>query len=177
MNKRQFDKKIIAWSLIAAILNPAAVVPAYGRDSDIYLSPDPAAAAATVPISVLNRAQNATDIYLAFFQPGPSSAWLGTVKKFNLSIDPTDCGGANKTPCMIGQTGITKSPPNPSPVKTSRMSGTTLSPAQSASSTQRVELVGAAFNHGRGRPNQGGTGYQLINTAGYDPSTQSYTHS
>ena len=38
MNKRQFGKKTIAWSLIAAMLNPAAMLPAYGRDSDIYLT-------------------------------------------------------------------------------------------------------------------------------------------
>ena len=38
MNKRQFGKKTIAWSLIAAMLNPVAMLPAYGRDSDIYLN-------------------------------------------------------------------------------------------------------------------------------------------
>jgi len=173
VNKRQFDKKIIAWSLIAAILNPAAVLPAYGRDSDIYLSPDPAAVAATVPISVLNRAQNATDIYLAFFQPGPSSASLGTVKKFNLSTDPTDCG-TNKTPCLIGQTVLTKSSPNPSPVKNiENVTGDSITRTQSIVIDPNASSLWAppSITDG-GRPDQGGTGYQLINTAGYDPSTR-----
>ena len=31
-------KKIIAWTLIASMVNPALIAPAFARDSDIYLT-------------------------------------------------------------------------------------------------------------------------------------------
>ena len=38
MNNRLWFKKTVAWSLIAAIANPAAIAPAFARDTDIFLS-------------------------------------------------------------------------------------------------------------------------------------------
>src|SRR3954463_8068104 len=38
VNKREIFKKTVAWSLIATMINPAMIAPAFGRDSDIYLS-------------------------------------------------------------------------------------------------------------------------------------------
>jgi type IV pilus assembly protein PilY1 len=37
MNKRDLFRKTVAWSLIAAMVNPATIVPAFARDTDIYL--------------------------------------------------------------------------------------------------------------------------------------------
>ena len=135
---------------------------------------DPTAAAATVPISVLNRSENASDVYLAFFQPDPSSAWLGTVKKYNLSADVTECGGADKTPCLTGQTTLTKLAPNPSPAKNiETVTDEPITGTQSvAVDTNASSLWAPTSVTDGGRPNQGGTGYQLINTAGYNPSTR-----
>ena len=38
MNKNELFKKTIAWSLIASMVNPALIAPAFARDSDIYLN-------------------------------------------------------------------------------------------------------------------------------------------
>ena len=81
-------RKNIAWMLITALVNPAAVTPALARDTDIFLNPatnataaelkgigaavargHPSIGAVTIPISALNRAESSSDVYLGFFQP------------------------------------------------------------------------------------------------------------
>ena len=75
-----------ASALSAALLDAIAAIRSFPA---VFASP-------TVPISALNRAENATDVFLAFFKPDTSSFWLGTVKRFQLSqaqpiADPEFC--------------------------------------------------------------------------------------
>ena len=146
-------------ALSAAIIAALAAITAW----------NPTVAAPTVPISALNRSENATDVYLAFFQPDPSSAWLGTVKKFQLSQypnngDATICG-AGIGLCLIGQTSLTKAPPNPSPtynIETVEVDIIT------GISQSQVDINASSFwapssvTDGS-LPYQGGSGHQLIN--------------
>lgn len=53
---------------------------------------NPSAAAASVPVSAFNRAENADEVYLAFFGPTLTSSWGGTVKKYKIGLDATTCG-------------------------------------------------------------------------------------
>ena len=140
---------------------------------------NPTVAAPTVPISALNRSENATDVYLAFFQPDPSSAWLGTVKKFQLSQYPNNgdaaiCG-AGVGLCLIGQTSLTKSAPNPSPTRNIE---TVVVDTITGISQSQVDINASSFwapssvtdgSH----PDQGGSGYQLVNnTSTLTPNTR-----
>ena len=59
---------------------------------------NPTSAAATVPISSLNRGESSTDIYLAFFGPSPQSTWPGTVK--NTSSAPMRPTAARAFRCV-----------------------------------------------------------------------------
>jgi type IV pilus assembly protein PilY1 len=132
----------------------------------------PTVAAPTVPISALNRAENATDVYLAFFQPDPTQAWLGTVKKYQLSTDVTKCGPVDL--CLIGQTLLTKAAPNFSPaynIETLEVDPIT-NTQQSTVDASAVSFWGPTTLTDGGHADNGGTGYQLVNTAGYNPSTR-----
>ncbi len=156
-------------ALSAAIISALAAITAY----------NPTVAAPTVPISALNRSENATDVYLAFFQPDTSSTWLGTVKKFQLSQypnngDPSICG-AGVGLCLIGQTPLTKAAPNPSPtynietIVVDAITGITQSQVDDNASS----LWAPSTVTDGSRPNQGGSGYQLINnTATLTPHTR-----
>jgi type IV pilus assembly protein PilY1 len=133
---------------------------------------NPTVAAPTVPISALNRSENATDVYLAFFQPDPSQEWLGTVKKFQLSQypnngDPSICG-AGVGLCLIGQTQLTKSAPNPSPtynIETVVVDAIT-GISQSQVDDNATSFWGPSSLKDGSKPNQGGTGYELVNNTG-----------
>ena len=133
---------------------------------------NPTVAAPTVPISALNRSENATDVYLAFFQPDPSTEWLGTVKKFQLSQypnngNPSICG-AGVGLCLIGQTQLTKSAPNPSPtynIETVVVDAIT-GISQSQVDDNATSFWGPSSLKDGSKPNQGGTGYELINNTG-----------
>ena len=131
-----------------------------------------------MPISALNRSENATDVYLAFFQPDISSQWLGSVKKYQLSQypnngDATICGSGIGL-CLIGQTSLTKASPNPSP--SSNIVTVTVDPitgiSQSAIDDNAVSFWQANTVIDGGHPDRGGTGYQLLNTSGYTPHTR-----
>ncbi len=133
---------------------------------------NPTIAAPTVPISALNRTQNATDVYLAFFQPTPNMAWLGTVKKYELSQypnngDATICGSGIGL-CLIGQTQLTKTSPNPpltwniETVQTDPITGI----SQSVVDPNAVSYWQPTSVTDGSSPVNGGTGYQLINNLG-----------
>ena len=133
---------------------------------------NPTVASATVPISALNRSENATDVYLAFFQPDPSSNWLGTVKKYELSQYPDNgdksiCG-AGVGLCLIGQTMLTKDAPNPSPSKNIE---TVLEDRDTRVTQIQVDDNASSFwapttVKDGSKPTDGGTGYQLVNNIG-----------
>ncbi|MEI7677875.1 MAG: hypothetical protein WCK07_00630 [Betaproteobacteria bacterium] len=133
---------------------------------------NPTVAAATVPISALNRSENATDVYLAFFQPDPSSNWQGTVKKYQLSQYPDNgdasiCG-ASVGLCLIGQTVLTKDAPNPSPSKNIE---TVVQDAITGITQSQVDDNASSFwapssVKDGSKPTEGGTGYQLVNNLG-----------
>lgn len=146
-------------ALSAAIISALAAITAW----------NPTVAAPTVPISALNRSENATDVYLAFFQPDTSSAWLGTVKKFQLSQypqngDATICGSGIGL-CLTGQSRLTKAPPNESnvfnieTVEVDIITGISQSKVDDNASSfwaPNTVLDGS-------RPNEGGSGHQLVN--------------
>jgi type IV pilus assembly protein PilY1 len=156
-------------ALSAAIISALAAITAW----------NPTVAAPTVPISALNRSENATDVYLAFFQPDPSSAWVGTVKKFQLSQypnngDATICG-AGVGLCLIGQTSLTKAAPNPSPTYNIEtvVVDTITGISQSQVDDNASSFWAPSSVTDGSRPNQGGSGYQLINnTATLTPETR-----
>jgi len=157
-----------ASALAAAIISALASITSWS----------PTASAPTVPISALNRSENATDVYLAFFQPDISSQWLGSVKKYQLSQypnngDATICG-AGIGLCLVGQTSLTKASPNPSP--SSNIVTVTVDPitgiSQSAIDDNAVSFWQASTVIDGGHPDRGGTGYQLLNTSGYTPHTR-----
>ncbi len=133
---------------------------------------NPTVAAPTVPISALNRSENATDVYLSFFQPDPTTEWLGTVKKFQLSRypdngDATICGSGIGL-CLVGQSRLTKSAPNESgvynieTVTVDTITGIT----QSEVDVNASSFWAPATVLDGSRPAAGGTGYQLINNTG-----------
>ena len=134
----------------------------------------PSVAAPTVPISALNRAENSTDVYLAFFQPDPSSTWLGTVKKYELgrnasAEDTSICGPTvGNGLCMIGQTVLTKSAPNPAASKNIQtdVSDTITGITQSQVDDNASSFWAPTSVKDGGKPTKGGTGYQLVNNIG-----------
>ena len=139
---------------------------------------NPTAAAATVPISSLNRGESSHDVYLAFFGPSVASAWPGTVKKYQISTLATDCG-TNIPLCLIGQTQIN-----------GLYNIQTVDPVTGVSVVDPTAVSGANdLNHPPGSawqastvqdgalPTKGGTGHVLINTAGYTPDMRKiYTY-
>jgi type IV pilus assembly protein PilY1 len=138
---------------------------------------NPTAAAATVPISSLNRGESSTDVYLAFFGPSASkSTWPGTVKKYQLSTSPADCG-AGIPLCLTGQSVIAstglKNIETTDPVTSQTIVDPTASSGPNADGTAWTP---ASVQDGP-KPDKGGTGYVLINTTGYTPDTRKvYTY-
>ncbi|MDB5812234.1 MAG: Tfp pilus assembly protein tip-associated adhesin PilY1-like protein [Betaproteobacteria bacterium] len=135
---------------------------------------NPTSAAATVPISSLNRGESSTDVYLAFFGPDANrSVWPGTVKKYQVSTSATDCGTTFAL-CLVGQTAIgglyniqTIDPiTNQSVVDPTATSGPNDLLHPSGSAWYASTLQDGA------KPDKGGTGYVLVNTAGQTPDTR-----
>lgn len=137
------------------------------------VSYDATTAAVTVPISSLNRGVNSTDIYLAFFAPSVSSTWAGTVKKFQLSVLDTDCG-VGFAPCLIGQTQVngTYNIETRDPITGQGV----VDPAVTSGPNDLQHPPGSAWYASTvqdgSKPNKGGTGHVLINTAGYTPDVR-----
>ncbi|MBI4190882.1 MAG: hypothetical protein HY525_10140 [Betaproteobacteria bacterium] len=138
---------------------------------------NPTIAAPSVPISALNRTENATDIYLAFFQPDPSQAWKGTLKKYALGTTEAECGDGVQL-CLTGQTVLAN------PITCGTQGGgncknieeVEVDPVTGAT-TKVVHDQTISFWNPLGvidgsDPAQGGSGYQLLNTGGYNPSTR-----
>ena len=139
---------------------------------------NPTAAAATVPISSLNRGESSHDVYLAFFGPSVASTWPGTVKKYQISTLASDCG-AGIPLCLVGQTQIN-----------GLYNIQTIDPVTGISVVDPTAVSGANdLNHPTGSawqastvqdgalPTKGGTGHVLINTAGYTPDLRKiYTY-
>ena len=133
---------------------------------------NPTVASPTVPISALNRAQNSTDVFLSFFRASITQTWVGTVKKFMLGdpyTEPGICGPGITDLCLIGQTVLSgTNSKNIETVEIDAITGLeTVAVDPNASS-----FWGPASLRDAGKPDSGGTGYQLLNTSGYDPSTR-----
>ena len=133
---------------------------------------NPTVSAPTVPISALSRTQNSTDVYLAFFRPTTTQRWNGTVKKFMLG-DPVEtpgiCGTGITDLCLIGQT-VLEAPNNKNIEKVEIDSITSLETV--AVNPDASSFWGPSTLRDGGTPDNGGTGYQLMNTPGYNPSTR-----
>gem|GEM_PF-2370201 len=136
---------------------------------------NPTAAAATVPVSSLNRGESSTDVFLAFFGPSPQSTWPGTVKKYQISNLASDCGASIQL-CLTGQTVLGNGLKNIE----------TIDPITGQSAVDS-SVVSGANSDGTGwqpttvqdgaLPNKGGSGYVLLNTAAYTPDTRNvYTY-
>ncbi|MCA3136292.1 MAG: PQQ-binding-like beta-propeller repeat protein [Rhodocyclaceae bacterium] len=133
---------------------------------------NPTVSAPTVPISALNRTTNSTDVYLSFFRASITQAWTGTVKKFMLGdplAEPGVCGPGITDLCLIGQTVL-------SGVNTKNIEKIETDPATGIQSVtvdpNASSFWGPSTLTDAGKPDSGGTGYQLINTSGYNPSTR-----
>jgi hypothetical protein len=133
---------------------------------------NPTVSAPTVPISALSRTQNSTEVYLAFFRPTMSQSWSGTVKKFLLGdplAEPGVCGVGIDALCLIGQTVL--APPNSKNIEKIEIDAVT-GLETVVVNPDATSLWGASTLRDSGTPDEGGTGHQLRNTAGYDPSTR-----
>ena len=147
---------------------------------------NPSASSPTVPISALNRAQNSSDVYLAFFGPTGLVNWDGTVKKFQLlsptpvappavPVPPPACytdTGAHPMLCLAGQTPL---PPASSTwtieqTKTDIATGAQTIVVNDQAVSFWTPLVGVIpapvggnypLQDG-GKPGVGGTGHQLV---------------
>ena len=135
---------------------------------------NPTAAAATVPISSLNRGENSTDIYLAFFGPSTQTTWPGTVKKYQLSTNASDCG-AGIPLCLTGQSVIAssglKNIESTDPITGQTIVDPTSASGPNIAGTTPAAWTPAAVQDGA-KPDKGGTGHVLINTPGYTPDTR-----
>ena len=133
---------------------------------------NPTVASPTVPISALSRTQNSTDVYLAFFRPSTTQAWSGTVKKFMLGdplAEPGVCGAGITDLCLIGQTVLAA--PNVKNIEKVEIDPVTALETVLVN-PDASSFWGPAALRDAGTPDNGGTGYQLLNTAGYNPSTR-----
>jgi len=133
---------------------------------------NPTVTSPTVPISALNRTQNSTDVFLSFFRASITQTWVGTVKKFMLGdpyTEPGVCGPGITDLCLIGQTVLSgTNSKNIEKVEIDAITGLeTVAVDPNASS-----FWGPSSLRDAGKPDSGGTGYQLLNTSGYDPSTR-----
>jgi len=132
----------------------------------------PTVAAPTVPLSALNRAQNAADVFLAFFSPSPSQAWKGTVKRFRIGVGATDCG-ATKDLCLIGKTVLSSGVKDIEKLDTDPLTGF----EQVIVDPDAVSFWNPVSLKDGSEPDVGGTGHQLISTAGYTPAARNvYTY-
>ncbi|MBC7780778.1 MAG: hypothetical protein H7125_11830, partial [Proteobacteria bacterium] len=133
---------------------------------------NPTVSAPTVPISALSRTQNSTEVYLAFFRPSTTQTWGGTVKKFQLGdplAEPGVCGVGITDLCLIGQT-VLAAPNNKNIEKVEFDAITGLETV--VVNPDAASLWGPSTLRDAGTPDEGGTGYQLRNTAGYNPSNR-----
>jgi len=159
---------------------------------------NPSASAPTVPISALNRTENSSDVFLAFFGPSGLTNWDGTVKKFHLGPAPAgsppvrppapnECLndlGVNPAVCLTGQTTLL-------PAGTANIEQTIIDVATGA---QSIIVNDAAVSYWTplsgvipapvggnyplldgGKPGIGGTGHQLVIT-GTPAARNMYTH-
>jgi type IV pilus assembly protein PilY1 len=127
----------------------------------------PTVAAPTVPLSALNRAQNALDVYLAFFAPAPSQSWKGTVKRFRLGTTAAECG-PDKVLCLTGQTTLTSGYKDIEKLETDPLTGF----EQVIVDPEAVSYWNPSTLQDGSKPDKGGTGHQLIGTTGYTPDTR-----
>jgi len=127
----------------------------------------PTVAAPTVPLSALNRAQNALDVYLAFFAPSPSQAWKGTVKRFRIGVGTTECG-PNKELCLIGQTALDGGFKDIERLETDALTGF----EQVVVNPEAVSFWNPVTLQDGSKPDRGGTGHQLISVAAYTPASR-----
>ena len=63
MKKTTFFRKAIAWLLIATMANPAAMAPAFARDTDIYLSTTSAATTAEPNIMIILDTSDSMNLF------------------------------------------------------------------------------------------------------------------
>lgn len=133
---------------------------------------NPTMSAPTIPIAALSRTQNATEVYLSFFGPSPSQTWDGTVKKYRVGdpgTDPGVCGTTQSALCLIGQT-VLQAPNSRNIEQTVTDPVTGLQVVDVNPDT--VSFWGPITLRDGGRPNEGGTGFQLVNTPGYTPANR-----
>jgi type IV pilus assembly protein PilY1 len=138
---------------------------------------NPTVAVPLVPVSPIDPSVSSDDVYLAFFGPVLQKCWDGTVKKFKLSNDATECGtdldGATIPLCLTGQTDFGSGLKN---VVEYFIDPTTLA------RTARVRDNAVSYwsdplNPDGGKPNKGGTGHVLKTAAGSTPALRNvYTH-
>lgn len=139
---------------------------------------NPTAAAATVPISSLNRGESSHDVYLAFFGPSVASTWPGTVKKYQISTLASDCG-TNIPLCLIGQTQINGlyNIETVDPVT----GASVVDPTATSGPNDLLHPPGSAWYAATVQdgalPTKGGTGHVLVNTTGFTPDQRKiYTY-
>ncbi|MCC6532964.1 MAG: hypothetical protein IT531_10475 [Burkholderiales bacterium] len=126
----------------------------------------PTVAAPTVPLSALNRAQNALDVYLAFFAPSPSQTWKGTVKRFRIGVGPSDCG-PTKDLCLIGKTVLASGFKDVEKLEIDPLTNF----EQVVVDPESVSYWNPVTVKDGSEPNIGGTGHQLISQGGaYTPA-------
>lgn len=132
----------------------------------------PTVAAPTVPLSALNRAQNASDVYLAFFSPSTSQAWKGTVKRFRIGVGNSDCG-PTKELCLIGKTVLASGFKDVEKVEVDPVT----SLEEIVVDDQAVSFWNPVTLMDGSEPDVGGTGYQLISVPAYTPQARAvYTY-
>jgi type IV pilus assembly protein PilY1 len=132
----------------------------------------PTVAAPTVPLSALNRAQNALDVYLAFFAPVTSQSWKGTVKRYRLSDQAADCG-TDQVLCLIGKTVLSSGLKN---IERQESDGAGLT--LTVVDPDAVSFWNPTTLKDGSKPDSGGTGYQLISQGvSYTPASRNvYTY-
>ncbi len=142
----------------------------------------PTAAAATVPISSLNRGQSSNDIYLAFFGPSIQSVWPGTVKKYQLSTFASDCGIATTSAiCLLSQSVIASTGLYNIVVPDPITGQGVVDPTSTSGANDIQHPPGSAWYantlHDGALPTKGGTGHVLINNPAFTPDMRKiYTY-
>lgn len=133
---------------------------------------NPTGGAPTVPISALNRSENADDIYLAFFGPSSSQSWSGTVKKFRLGEGEAICGlttgGLPIELCLTGKTELSGTVKNIELTEVDPITGeenVVVNPAT-------VSYWNPTNFQDGARPYQGGTGQRLRDSGAWTPATR-----
>ncbi len=137
---------------------------------------NPTVAAPTVPINALNRSESSNYAYLAFFAPGLTQRWDGTVKKFAISTNPAVCGAdLDSIPinyCLTGQTSFGGSVKNIDEYSVDKNLERTAKVRDAA-----VSLWSDPASPDGGKPTAGGTGHVLKTTVGLTPDNRKvFTH-